>query len=485
MDNNQELDGERIPIAEILSAYLPKEKAPEPTPQPPQEPEPTEKPKGPPENGLSKKRYFLWATVLVTAMAIAVGVVLWRSPQEAPAPAPTTSAPSTPDPAPSGGFYLLTRAAEYNADGTPGYTQRIYTYDDRGAPLAILTDHGISGEQVWNEDDGVYEIITGSFDGNPDALVQYVYNENGHILYCVETRNKYDADGNLISSDIDTYDRDKSCHYVYDLDGRITEAVLHKVQVGGGTGKDMVTMYYHYDEDGRPVELYLDDEIPYWAFEFRYDRAGRVTAAATRRNEGLSAFFYEYDKNGHLVRATLQTNTFYAALDDNYITTPAWEGVMAPTHQLETAMLLEYDGEELIRRTVLDADARVISRTDLEYADGQLSKVTYTDENESKKVYRYATEGNSTSITLVRDENGNIIRQIFPDGSYIQYEYQRFDLTDEAVQQAKNLQYVLNGIDIAGEKCVWNAEFSGGMAFMADIPYPTTALYSIDILRNQ
>ncbi|MBQ3215123.1 MAG: hypothetical protein IJB11_03290 [Oscillospiraceae bacterium] len=474
MDNNQELDGERIPIAEILSSYLPKEKVPEPASQPPEEPA------APPKKELPKKQFIFWAAAIVTGLALVVGSVLWKSPQKEPIPVPPT-----PEPTPSGGFYLLTRAAEYNADGTPGYTQRIYTYDDCGAPLAIQTDHGISGEQVWNEDDGVYEIITGSFDGNPDALVQYVYNENGHILYCVETRNKYDADGNLISSDIDTYDRDQSCRYAYDLDGSITNATFHKVLVGGGTGDDTSTMHYYYDENGRIVELWMDTQIPYWAFEFRYDSAGRITTATTRPKEGLAAYFYEYDDSGYLTRASLQTNSFYAALDDNYITQPAWEAVWIGSHQLQKEILLEYDGENLIHRIVRDGEGALISRTDLEYADGQLSKVTYTDENESKKVYRYATEGNSTSITLVRDENGNIIRQIFPDGSYIQYEYQRFDLTDEAVQQAKNLQYVLNGIDIAGEQCVWNAEFSGGMAFMADIPYPTTALYSIDILRNQ
>lgn len=462
-----------VPVTEILAAYLPvpEEPEPEPAPEPPTE-------EAPPKKKASKKRLILTATAIVTALVLIVGGVFLLLPDKKPVPLP-------------GGFYLLTKASEYNADGTPGYSQRTYTYDDRGFPLSIETDQGSSAEQIWNDAEGIYETVFESFDGKPEVTVQYVYNERGDILYYLETRNKYDAEGDLISTTVEDNDRSQNHTYEYDLDGKIQSVISYAVPVGGGgTGKQYSALRHYYDEDGRPYELWLEtfmgDSLSMWAFDYRYDAEGRLTAAATHLREGLAFYTYEYDENGRLTRVALMTNYYSAPLDDDCINELEWDITDYYEHTLLSEARFTYDSDgRLTSRGVYDDEGELLSETDCEYRDGQLSRVTYTAENGGTTTYRYADEGNGTDITLVRDENGNIVRQIRPDGSYIEYEYQRFDLSDEDIQRAKNVQYVLNGIDPMGDASHWYAEFEGSYAFMADIPYPTTVLYETDILRNQ
>ncbi len=253
-----------------------------------------------------------------------VGILLWRRHKK-----------EQNAPVPSGGFYLLTKATEYNADGTPGYTQQIYTYDNRGFPLSIQTDYGTSCKQVWNEDEGIYETVYEGFDGKPDSVHEYVYNEKGDILYYLHTQNKYDVDGNLTSANVQRNDQDQSHRYEYDLDGKILSVTTHAVRVGGGTGNKNSTLHYIYDESGRIYEIWqhsLSSGMDGWAFDFRYDGEGRLTAAGTHLKEGLRFYQYEYDEECQMIRVALMSN-YYADFEGSYAfmadipypTTPLYE----------------------------------------------------------------------------------------------------------------------------------------------------------------
>lgn len=464
---------ERIPVEELLAAYIPHPV--EETPQPVEEPQPEEEPE---VCKPSKKRILLSAVAAVTAVALIIGAVFLLRPEE-PEPAPV----------PDGGFYLLTKATEYHVDGSKGFSQITYTYDDRGFPLTITTDWGYAEEQVWNDDLGIYEAVFASFDGQADQVVEFVYNEKGDILYRLDTENTYDSDGALVASETDRKDQYHNHSYTYGADGKIESVDTYDVKVGGGTGELAQTATHHYDDNGRIIEVFNHsqrDSLTY-LFDFRYDDAGRLTLSSKRPREGLYYYQYEYDDAGKLTRV-LQNYGGHSEIcyfDDciNEITYGYPADIMT-----EWEARFTYDSEgKLLSRCVYDQNERLIHRTDCEYQEGQLTAVTFR-KNGKDTVYRYAAEGNGKDITLVQDINGNIIRQIRPDGSYIEYEYQRFDLSEEDIQRAKNVRYTITGLNPMGEVETYSAHmptFEGGNACLADVPYPTTVLYETDILRNE
>ena len=472
---------EVISIAELLSASLSAAETEElsqeqPDQQPEESPE-AEQSKAKP----TKKRILLGVVAAVTAVALVIGAVFLFQPDR-PEPLPV--------PVPDGGFFLLTKATDYNADGTPGFSQTVYTYDNRGFPLTISVDRGSSSEEVWNDDEGVYETIYSSFEGKIDYLMEFVYNEKGDILYRVDTTNLYDAEGNLTSPSVDRNDQHQNHYYHYYSSGRIDSVDTYNTVVGGGTGDLAQRLSYHYDDAGRVFEIFNhpqdENRLDSYVFDFRYDENGRLILASNRPKEGLFYCTYEYDDAGRLVRVAQkyggQSQITY--IDGDCVNKvkhgyPAWS-------ELQQETVFTYDGDgQLTGRSVYDAEGALLSNADCSYENGQLSKVTFR-ENGADIVYRFADEGNGKDITLVRDINGNIIRQILPDGSYIEYEYQRFDLSAEDIQRAKNVRYAINRVDSTGEKAdISIPNFEGSYAFLADIPYPTTNLYEIDILRKK
>lgn len=470
----QEQREERIPVEELLAAYIPKQEAPEPVEEAPRSEEEPEKP--------SKKRILMGVVAAVTAVALIVGAIVLRRPEE-PDPAPV----------PDGGFYLLTKATEYHPDGSKGYSQTIYTYDQRGFPLTITTDWGYAEDQVWNNEAGIYESVYASFDGKADRELKFVYNENGDILYRLETKNTYDENGTLTNRKVDQSDRDQHHIYHYDMEGRIESVDTYATMVGGGTGDIAQTLTHHYDDHGRLVEVFgcdrqKENRLDSYVFDFRYDDAGRLTIASNRPKEGLYYYRYEYDDAGRLIRVELVYggHSDFSCVDEHSVNRLEYQ--FPDISRVEKEARFTYDSEgRLLSRCAYEGEEKLLHQTDCTYQDGKLAEVTFRT-NATETVYRYAAEGNGKDITLAQDINGNIIRQINPDGSYIEYEYQRFDLSDADIQRAKNVRYLVNGMDLMGEMPYWGVSmptFEGGYACLADVPYPTTVLYETDILRNE
>ncbi len=472
MEQDHQQPEEELSFTELLSPSISAEEPPQPAEQPP-EPEP-EQPKEKP----SKKRILLGISAAVTALAVTIGAIFLLTPEK-PAPAPV----------PDGGFYLLTKATEYHADGAKGFSQTTYTYDQRGFPLSISTDRGRAGEEVWNDQAGIFETLYTSFDGKADTLIEFVYNEKGDILYRLETTNTYDAQGELVTSETDRNDQYQNHQYHYATDGKIQAVDVYNTKIGGGTGDLALNLTYHYNDAGSILEVYkTKGRVEGYVFDFRYDAEGRLTAATNRPKEGIFLYRYEYDDAGRLTKvdSMYAGGSEFAYIDTECVNHP--EFVFPASLQMQQQARFTYDSEgNLISRCVYAEDEQLIHRTDCEYENGQLSKVTFC-KNGHDIVYRYAENGNGQDITLVRDINGNIIRQIRPDGSYIEYEYQRFDLSDEQIQRANNVQYLLNSVDPLGETDPYNTTlpiFEGGYAFLADVPYPTTVLYETDIFRHE
>lgn len=473
MEQEHQKPEEELSFAELLVPSIPAEEPPQPTEQPsePESEQPKEKP--------SKKRLLLGISAAVTALAVTIGATFLLAPEK-PTPAPVSD----------GGFYLLTKATEYHPDGKPGYCQTTYTYDQRGFPLSVFVDRGRAGEEVWNDEAGIFETLYTSFDGKADTLVEFVYNEKGDILYRLETQNTYDPQGELVTSETDRNDQYQNHQYHYTTDGKIESVDVYNTKIGGGTGDLGMNLTYHYNDAGKVLEVYkTKGRTEGYVFDFRYDAEGRLTAATNRPKEGIFLYRYEYDDAGRLTKVDSMHagGSEFAYIDTECVNHP--EFVFPAIFRNEQQARFTYDGDgRLISRCVYAEDERLMSRTDCEYENGQLSKVTYR-ENGRDTVYRYAENGNGQDITLVRDINGNIIRQIRPDGSYIEYEYQRFDLTEENIQRAKNVQYLLNQVDALGDTAPYYNTvlpiFEGGYAFLADVPYPTTVLYETDILRHE
>lgn len=465
---------EEISLSELFAPNLLTEDPEEPPQEQPDEPSvPEEEPaKAKP----TRKRILLGVATAITAAALTVGAVFLFRPDNSPEPMPV----------PDDGFYLLTKATEYNADGSPGFSQIIYTYDSRGFLLRRSKDEG-KRQEVWNDDEDFYEDVFSSFDGKVDSIREYVYNENGDILYQTSTLNTYDADGNLLYASVSCDEQYQNSQYHYSSDGTIQSVDTYDTSLNQNSGILMYTLSHHYDDAGRLLEIFRKSQydINSYLYDYRYDESGRLSLSSKRIVEGLYYNQYEYDDAGRLLRVTLRYGGNYQiAYIDGCINTIEYS--YPANTQFEGQAVFTYnEGGQLINRSVYDASVDLEVRTDCEYENGQLSKVIYR-EGDSVTVYRFADEGNGKDITLVRDVNGNIIRRIRPDGSYTEYEYQRFDLSDEDIQRAKNFRYYFNRVDCMGYKHgLTMPSFSGGYAALTDVSYPVTDLYEIDLFYSE
>lgn len=473
-EHNEQQEHELLSFEELLSAPQMEEEPQEPEERPTEERfEPEEEP---PKPKSVKKPILITVTAVVTALALIIGAVFWLRPE-------------TPDPAPTSddGYYLLTKITEYYADGTPGKTQFTYRYDQRGFPVYISRDMGYASEEIWNDKLEVFETIFSAFDGKPEMEVEFVYNEKGDILYRLETQSTYDEKGDLVSCEINRGNQHQNHIYYYGLDGKIDYVEYYSTDLDGHTDEFAGNLKHHYDEAGRLQEVFLiDGRTDSYVFDFRYDEEGRLTLASNRPREGLFYDRYQYDDAGRLVevRSQYAPGSQMAYIDQECVNYLEYGIAAEPVVQGRTVFTYDSEGR-LLSRCCYTESEELYSRTDCEYENGQLSRAIYSQDSQ-KTVYRFAEEGNGQDITLVRDAYGNIIRQIRPDGCYIEYEYQRFDLSEEEIQRSKNAVYVANHVDQNGESVnPAIPSYQGGHGFVADISYPTTDLYEIDLLRNR
>ena len=416
------------------------------TPYPPEANTPTA-----PVKKKSKKKIII-ITAIVTALAIIAGILSWVF--------IFSKDPESPDDP----IWLVASETAYEADGSKGYYQNLYTYTDKGLPLKFTYDRG-ERQQIWNDDEGVYASIYLPFDGQIDETYDFGYNEKGDSLYYTRTG-------------LDLNEGDKDCNYTYhyDKDGRIESIDQYSVQIGGGHSDEVAAItHYCYDDNGALIEVYTENlltETTNWNWDFRYDDEGRLIGLTIRQMDACYYYQYEYNDNDQLTRATLSTAPGQTRLDDQHVS----ESSYACDNEFSTRSEWQFS---------YDSNGNLISRGDTTCtydSNGKLSTVTYSDGN----TYRYTdsdTGADDSDIVLVRDENGNVTKKIYPDGSYIEYTYREFHLSAEEAQYCRNAQMCWNQIAPTGT-ALYFLGFGGPSGFLKYLPIPTTALLQTDLLHK-
>lgn len=381
--------------------------------------------------------------------------------------------------------WLPISITEYKADGSNDHKQITYTYTDKGLPLSVSTDEGIP-EEIYNEDTDTYEYIMHAFDGLIDQKVEYVYNDQGDILYYTETSYTY-VDGQLDSET--TYsDHKVACEYRYNKNGKIEAVVWHSQNSDGTFNQEITTTYHYcYDDSGNLVEIYSEDATnnTYWKNDFRYDKDGHLVVSTIRPKEGSIQYQYKYDSQGRLTEVSTFHATCQTPLDDAHISQSSGAQPQNEFSQDATAQFTYDNNGNLISRKYYGSNGMLSASTECSYdASGKLSTVIYEGE---KFVYvDDEKDADTSATTLVRDEYGNIVKELYPNGDYVAYEYQEFILSEKDAAKCKNIQLAQCHIDPMGLFTKRNYfTFAEGSGFLDYVPLVHTVLLPTDILSNR
>jgi hypothetical protein len=273
-------------------------------------------------------------------------------------------------------IYVMVKQTRFS--GGEKMWQQEYEYDEAGRLLSVSKDLA-EHEDVWNDQLGVFEYIALPCDGVEDQRSEYEYDEYGQLTEqnSIEWRGSYEYDYDD-DGHIDSYD----FSYFSSMDNSSTYEVS-------------------YHGDNIESITYKGNDIP--LIELEYDKKDRLTAVIKYEREATTRYEYSY-KGDHLV----SFETYWG----NAVHTDKNE---EKNYQLFSGREYEYDGDLLIQETIYD-----------EMGYRQKIKYKYDDEGFLKKKTLYGSE-----ISFECDEQGNIIKAKYEDGSYIKYEYEAIEVTPE------------------------------------------------------
>ena len=217
----------------------------------------------------------------------------------------------------------------------------------------------------------------------PWLTVETVYNEDGAATG--HSKSTYDEEGRTLTYLWEDEYGTESYAYTYDELGRAVSYTYDYVGTyGEEPWEEHSTTTYTYDMWGQLATVaYQSTGDVVSETNYTYDDDGRTLVEETLGNQGRTTYYSTYDEAGNLIR-------YACAYDD------------------EVAFVNEYEydaqGRE-IRSRYLGADGEVIST----------SETTYVSDLEQVGVY--TSETYSSTSHVFYDENGNLIRNEWTDGT--------------------------------------------------------------------
>ena len=290
--------------------------------------------------------------------------------------------------------YVRTQTSYYDTKGIC-YKRIDYAYDDR-AQLLSETYYEIE----WiSEYDPVMDLYISSY--NADCPL--VHNEAQSAQY------DYDEQGNCTL--IQQFRGNMSGTYEWEYDDGVPQAFRWRPLYDENLYND-----YSVNYSGKNITSF---SYEYWETErkngwLEYDEEGRLIREFSKSITGNAIEkLYRYEDD-LVVEVELRSGGGYYGLDDD-----AWEDMLSTnyTHQLE----YDRDGN-IIRMTTRDGNGLQCEERRIYYdRNGYPTgmKTTYTVDG------RNATE--HTVYTC--DENGNIVKIQYNDGSYVEYAYEEHEVT--------------------------------------------------------
>ena len=199
---------------------------------------------------------------------------------------------------------------------------------------------------------------------------------------------------------------------------------------------------------------------------------------------------YEYDGNGRLCKITNCYNEMTDQIVYNDNGSVNWLTNSAGLKQEYTydkafkqTGLKEYDGDKLVKTFTYDYDEKYAVKTNKVETDGHtydVDKITYNmvnDENKYDEIKESVdVMGNTTKYE--RDENGNVIKQINPDGTFTLARYNDKNMPLVQVDESNNV--VISEYDESGVNVVKKYQSLHTVSNAADLVKNSFNLSSLD-----
>ena len=364
-------------------------------------------------------------------------------------------------------IYLPVSRTEYKADGSKGHKQELYTYTDKGLILTHTSDMGAL-QEVWNEEDGIYDYVAMPFDGNPDMKVEITYNDRGSMLRCIQMKQEYSMSDQIFISTIKDTGKDYTYSYFYLPDGGVDYVKRLSVRDINTPFLSQSFLRHHYDDAGRLTEIGLEwgwqDQYGYdKEYTFQYDTQGRLIAYTNYATQGYHyTYRFEYNSAGQIARMTRSREQ-----DGSY----------------QGEVVFVYDAQGcLTARLSYDEKMKLIGEQTFQYRNGKLYKIIYKS---GKKVIITTDESETgtADVTLIEDSKGNVVKRIEKNGGFQWFEYKAFRLTPEEAQIAQRSLYCYHQLGLDGKPSSDGQlpQLEPGLSACLTVPFPVTALFFYDI----
>lgn len=293
--------------------------------------------------------------------------------------------------------YVRTQEAHYDADGIC-VRRYDYTYDEF-AQLLKREYYEIQYTMVF---DAILDVYVATYDADSPlelaATELREYNQQGSCtLY--EDRDMF-FHGGQFTLEWDYKDGSpESCAMMY----------------GQLAGADY---YFDYDKAGNIESVYynVDHEWRRDIVLFEYDKQNRLTREFTRSVDGWGTektYFYDGNK---LSRIVLRTGFGMEELNS-----VQWEEILSEKYTWEFA----YDSKDRpVKLTCYDAVGQKTERREYTYDENgypsEMQTTFYMDDEEYREKTVYTC-----------DSNGNIVKILHEDGSYVEYTYEEREVSKE------------------------------------------------------
>ena len=263
------------------------------------------------------------------------------------------------------------------------------------------------------------------------AQSQYHFNSDGELDWVK------DANGNKLTISSKSNDQ----RIVADSTGR-----TYKIYYNGNSEHSRITkiedtsadrvVTYEYNED---FQLVSATSVSGGTEKYEYDGKGRLCKITNCYNEMTDQIVY--NDNGSV---NWLTNS--AGLKQEYTYDKAFK---------QTG-LKEYDGDKLVKTFTYDYDEKYAVKTNKVETDGQtyeVDKIVYNmidDENKYDEMSE-SVDIMGNTIKYERDENGNVIKQINPDGTFTLARYNEKNMPLVQVDESNNVvisEYDESGVNV-------------------------------------
>lgn len=353
--------------------------------------------------------------------------------------------------------------------------------------FGIGWDFNIDVSKIVIPAQGYYQVVL------PDGSNTTFKDDGNGGFECLNAHSKMTKSGNTY-----TITNSAQSQYHFDSDGEldwVKDANGNKLTISSKSNDQRIVT----DSTGRTYKIYyngnsehsritkIEDTSADRIVTYEYNGDFQLVSA-TSVSGGTER--YEYDGNGRLCKITNCYNemTDQIVYNDNgsvnyLINSAGLKQEYTYDKAFKQTGLKEYDGDKLVKTFTYDYDEKYAVKTNKVETDGHtydVDKITYNMVNDENKYDEIKESvdimGNTTKYE--RDENGNVIKQINPDGTFTLARYNDKNMPLVQVDESNNV--VISEYDESGVNVVKKYQSLHTVSNAADLVKNDFDLSSLD-----